>query len=67
MGWNMNFVLDSSEKIEILETYNWIKVSSYRDDSNKSWEERYRELERHHLEETRFLIEKLRKIVSRLD
>jgi hypothetical protein len=52
------------EKQEILESYKWIKVKRYKDDQTKSWEERYRELEKHHLEETTFLIAKIREIVQ---
>jgi hypothetical protein len=52
------------EKQEILETYKWIKVKRYQDDETKSWEERYRELETHHLEETIFLIKKIREIIQ---
>lgn len=54
------------EKQEILDTYNWIKVKRYKYDETKSWEERYRELEKHHLEETSFLINKIREIVQML-
>ncbi len=52
------------EKQEILETYKWIKVKRYTLDKTKSLEERYRDLEAHHLEETNFLIDKIRQIVS---
>ncbi|MBW4605310.1 MAG: hypothetical protein KME29_38615 [Calothrix sp. FI2-JRJ7] len=54
------------EKQEILDTYKWIKVKRYKDDVTKSWEERYKELEKHHLEETNFLITKIREIVQML-
>ncbi|GJD22481.1 hypothetical protein RIVM261_074370 [Rivularia sp. IAM M-261] len=54
------------EKQEILNTYKWIKVKRYKDDETKSWEERYKELEKHHLEETNFLITKIREIVQML-
>ncbi|BAZ42296.1 hypothetical protein NIES4101_82640 [Calothrix sp. NIES-4101] len=52
------------EKKEILETYKWIKVKYYQLDENKSWEERYRDLEKHHWEETNFLIAKIREIIE---
>ncbi len=52
------------KKREIIETYKWIKVRRYQPDESKSWEERYRELEKHHLEETNFLITKIRQIVE---
>lgn len=54
------------EKQEILNSYKWIKVKRYKDDVTKSWEERYKELEKHHLEETNFLITKIHEIVQML-
>lgn len=48
----------------ILETYNWIKVKKYKDDPNLSWEERYKQLEIHHIEETTFLINKIRENIT---
>jgi len=42
--------------------YTWIKVKRYQMDPNKSWEERYRELEQHHEQETTFLINKIREL-----
>lgn len=53
----------TDEQREILETYKWIKVKKYADDESLSWEERYRLLQEHHLEETTFLIDKIREIV----
>jgi hypothetical protein len=58
--------MDIKEKQEILETYKWIKVKKYVDDTNLSWEERYKRLEQHHVEETTFLINKVREIVNEL-
>jgi len=58
--------MTEAEKKEILETYKWIKVKRCTDDASLSWEERYRALEMHHIEETSFLIEKLRTIVKDL-
>ncbi|MEP5601737.1 MAG: hypothetical protein ABJL44_12000 [Algibacter sp.] len=52
------------EKKTILETYKWVKVKRYIDDENLSWEERYNKLEKHHIEETSFLIDKIREIVK---
>lgn len=40
--------------------YSWIKVKKYKMDESLSWEERYKQLEAHHIEETTFLIEELR-------
>ena len=58
--------MNAAEKKQILETYSWIKVKGHRDDPTKSWEERYKELEKHHLAETEFLIKKIREIVAAL-
>lgn len=58
--------MDKKEKQIILETYKWIKVKRYVDDESLSWEERYKKLEAHHVEETTFLINKLREIVKGL-
>ena len=55
------------EKEEILNSYKWIKVKQYKMDESKSWEERYHEFEKHHIEETNFLINKLRLIVSQFN
>lgn len=56
--------MSTEEKQEILDTYKWIKVKKYVDDENLSYEERYRRLEQHHIEETTFLINKIREIVK---
>ena len=56
--------MGKEEKQEILDTYKWIKVKKYVDDENLSYEERYRRLEQHHIEETTFLINKIREIVK---
>lgn len=56
--------MDKEEKQEILDTYKWIKVKKYVDDETLSYEERYRRLEQHHIEETTFLINKIREIVK---
>lgn len=58
--------MEESEKIEILETYRWITVKKFTEDSTLSYEERYKLLWEHHIEETTFLIEKLRNIVREL-
>jgi hypothetical protein len=42
------------------EGYDWIKVKRYEMDESKTWEDRYRALEKHHVKETEFLINKLR-------
>ena len=56
--------LTEEEKREILETYKWIKVKKYVMDENISWEERYKKLDEHHIEETNFLISKIREIIK---
>ena len=56
--------MNESEKKEILETYNWIKVKKYKDDESLTWEERYKKLEQHHIDETNFLINKISEIVE---
>ena len=58
--------MNAEEKKEILSTYKWIKVKPYRMNELLSWEERYRELEKHHIDETNFLIKKIRDIVGQL-
>jgi len=55
-----------TDKEEILTSYKWIKVPRYQDDESLSWEERYHRLNQHHVKETTFLIEKIRKIVKEL-
>ena len=51
---------------EILDSYKWIKVKKYVMDENASWEDRYKQLEDHHLKETTFLIEKTRELAKEL-
>ncbi|UPT67620.1 MAG: hypothetical protein M0D57_02815 [Sphingobacteriales bacterium JAD_PAG50586_3] len=58
--------MDELKKQQILETYKWIKVEKYNDDASLTWEERYRRLEQHHIEETKFLIDTIREIVKTL-
>lgn len=47
--------------------YKWIKVKQFKFDPNKSWEENYKALEKHHVEETTFLIETVRNVVKERD
>lgn len=58
--------MNESDKKEILETHKWIKVEKYNDDNTLTWEKRYKRLEAHHLEETNFLISKIREIVKNI-
>jgi hypothetical protein len=44
--------------------YGWIKVKRYVMDESLSWEERYRQLEAHHVEETTFLFDEIRKLAA---
>lgn len=53
-----------TDKEEILKTYKWVKVPKYIDDTELSWEDRYKKLENHHIQETNFLIDKIREIVK---
>lgn len=45
--------------------YKWIKVPKYKMDESKTWEERYAELEAHHILETTFLIEEVRSLYEK--
>lgn len=47
--------------------YKWIKVKQFKFDPKKSWEENYKTLEKHHVEETNFLIDKIKELVNLLD
>lgn len=52
---------------ELYEGYGWIKVKRHKMDESKSWEERYQDLDKHHIEETTFLIEEVRKLAKEID
>ena len=47
--------------------YGWIKVPKYVMNDSASWEVRYQELERHHIQETTFLIDKVRELAAELE
>lgn len=49
------------------EGYKWIEVKKYKMNLDLSWEKRYHELEEHHIEETTFLINKVRELANALD
>jgi hypothetical protein len=53
--------------METYEGYAWIKVRRYEMDPAKSWEERYKEFEKHHIDETTFLINKVRELAKELN
>jgi hypothetical protein len=42
--------------------FSWIRVKKYKEDITKSYEERYKELESHHVAETKFLVKEVRKL-----
>lgn len=56
--------MNAEDKNEILNSYKWIKVKPYKMNDSLSWEERYRELEKHHIDETNFLINKIREVIK---
>lgn len=47
--------------------YKWIKVRRHKDDPSLSLEERLKALEQHHIEETTFLIEEVRRLAAYID
>jgi hypothetical protein len=47
--------------------YSWIKVKRYQRDTSKPLEEQYADLEQHHLDETTFLINKVRELAEEID
>lgn len=59
-------ILTEAEIEEILKSYKWIKVKRYAIDNNLTWEEKYKKLDEHHIEETTFLISKIREIVEKI-
>lgn len=52
---------------ELYSDYKWIKVKRYKMDESKSWEERYKDLDNHHLKETTFLVDEVRSLAEKLD
>ncbi len=56
--------ISKEERELILNSYKWIKVKKFTDNKDLSWEERFKLLEKHHVEETKFLIDKIRSILS---
>ena len=42
--------------------FKWIKVNKFTFDSTKSWEENFKQFEKHHIEETTFLINEIKKL-----
>lgn len=63
--------MDNNERDKILNTYEWIKVKKYdgyegndMTNPNVDWKSEYKQLMKHHKEETEFLINKIREIVK---
>jgi len=54
-------------KQKYYEGYGWIKVKRFKPDESKSWEERYKDLDQHHIDETTFLIDEIRRLAKELD
>jgi len=47
--------------------FSCIKVKRYVMDESLTWEERYQQLDEHHVKETQFLIDEVRKLAARID
>jgi hypothetical protein len=47
--------------------FKWIKVKKYAMNESLSWEERYRRLDEHHVQETSFLIAEIRQLAAKID
>lgn len=47
--------------------FAWIKVERFRDDPTKTWEDRFKALENHHVKETQFLIDEIRRLAKECD
>ena len=54
-------------KDEILNSYKWIEVKRFNPDDYDTFEEKYNALDKHHIEETNFLINKIREIVKDME
>ncbi len=57
-------VPDNDEIAEILANYRWIKVPKGKMSSKASMEQQLADLEQHHIEETTFLINKVREFAG---
>ena len=58
--------MTAKNKEEILNSYRWIKVKRFKPEDYETFEDKYNALNEHHIEETNFLIEKIRDIVRDL-
>ena len=47
--------------------FKWIKVTRSAMDKSLPWEERYRQLDDHHVRETSFLIAEVRRLAAKID
>jgi hypothetical protein len=47
--------------------FKWIKVKRYAMNESLPWEERYRQLDEHHVLETSFLIAEIRRLAAKID
>lgn len=47
--------------------YSWIKVKKWKDDLSKSYEERLALLEKHHIEETNWLLNEIKSLANKID
>ena len=47
--------------------YKWIKVKRFQLDSDATWKNNFITLEEHHLKETTFLIDEVRKLAAMID
>ena len=54
-------------KQEDYEGFKWIKVKKYKENLDLPADARYKLLEEHHIEETSFLIEEVRKLDKEID
>jgi hypothetical protein len=62
--------MKDTELLEIIETYNWIKISPYKFEDNRNpnveWKYAYNQLLAHHREANAFLINKCRELAEEL-
>ena len=47
--------------------FKWVKVKRYTFDPNLSWEENWHNLDVHHVKETTFLVDEIRKLAAMID
>ena len=64
---NMTIIPQAMSLTQKYEGYKWVKVKRHTDDPSKTWEERFRALEEHHIKETTFLVDEVRKLAAEID